>query len=567
MKEFHFLFLIGMLAFGNLTIVAQSSIVFKLLDQSNEHPIAFAHVVNLTNEEGSLTNEDGFFKLSMASDSDSIFISHLGYVNTTIAIGSVNNVIYLTPNSILISEITIKARDELAYTLLANSKKKLKARKQFEAKCYLSLETNANDKPIEFLEGFYNASINKGNIDKLDLKAGKVALSKVDQRYFVSLNTTYILNEYSLLSNGILPLNPYDTKRLKKTYDLRIVDQNEDYTVLTFQPIKNKNKYFSGNLWLSANENELLKIELSCRGLEEYPFKPIKEFDKLDNVNVALVFNYQQTDQGYGLSTSQMSYDFDYYFIDLETDGYLKRKINSKCLLYAYEPYESFILPFYQYENGHDDYRLISFLGYDNEFWEENSRIISSEEQLAKIGYFKTNGILVNFDNNIFYETQKSTFFEDNNIKWDGVKRWALRPKVIDLNATDILPRSKIEVQLFLDVNETKDGFRYRSETILDIFKSKYYLENEPVNNSYLNLYFDLCEIHRRSLMDKLKSNMSIDEIKTAYNNQVNAMKSDIDEYKRKVNYGQNLSILSDYNEYVKSELSIDNFVYFNVIE
>lgn len=548
---------------------AQTTIQFYVFDQDSNQPIPYAHAVNLNTNDGYLSNEEGLITFVFSTNKDTLHLSHLGYDLKKILAGSIapNSTITLSPSAYSLETVSVTARDERAYTLLKKSKKRMRRIKNTRAKAFLSLETESEGKPIEFLQGHYNAEMELGSLESLELKAGRVALSQINDRYFVSLSTTHLLCNYSLINGGHLPFNPYQVRRPKRYFDMKVVGENEDEVILSFIPMKNKDKAFEGKLWIAKSDYSILRITLKNDNVATHPFRPIKPNDKLENLGINLNITFHP-DINQGIKDLQFAYVFDYYFEHLNGVEQPTRRLKTNGYLFLYDNEKLFDLPLIEYKANHNDYRKISFLGFDPTFWNKYARITNTSSQIKKLEYFKNNGFIVNFYDNQFSDDGKvSTFFENNNIRWNAEERWYIKSKKIDLSRVEIIPKSKIEVQLFLDYYPIGDTMRYRSETILDVFTSEYYLPNTPQHNAFLNIYFDLCEIERRSLIQKLDKNASSKKIKELYEQTKDTLKKKLKTYSKKTNYGENLEALRSYNLDVFNALNINNFKYFGIID
>jgi hypothetical protein len=545
------------LAYPNFAQVAKG----KLLDEEN-NPIAYAHIYNIKTEQGTLTNADGIFKVKFDQYSDSIVITHLSFETKIILVEEIVNkqVIKLSITSNKLNEITVIADNSYAYTLVKKCKKKLKSRHEVTSKAYLSLETESDNQPLELLQGFYNVTIKNNYIENIKLKAGRIALAPQDGRYFVSLSTTNALTNLDILTPiKSLPINPFQVRNLKKRYTLTLLtDQNSQVQHIAFEPNAKEDQYFTGEMWIDKKSFALKKISLLINDTKRFPFHPIKPFDSLNHIDLKIDITYDERDKL--ISVIDFSYKFDY--ISNASKERSIRKISGEGLLYAYNKEETFILPIYDYSEEHNDYRKISFLPYDSTFWVNAEQLTLSKNQIKKLNYFNKQGTVINFYEDIFNEDDtKSTFFEQNNIFWSADKRWSLSTKEINLEKVDLYPTTHIEVQWLIQIDEKKDSLlKIKSYTVLDIFKTKYYLPDLPEHKVYLNIYFDIYEIERQALSLKTEGLTSLNAFNAQLEDSKQQLEQRLKKFKSETDYGNNLDALKKWNDYVKQNLNIDNF-------
>ena len=51
----------------------------KVFDRETNLPLAYANISNQTSQTGTITNADGYFRISLNSWDDSLYVSYLGY--------------------------------------------------------------------------------------------------------------------------------------------------------------------------------------------------------------------------------------------------------------------------------------------------------------------------------------------------------------------------------------------------------------------------------------------------------------------------------------------------------
>lgn len=259
--------------------------------------------------------------------------------------------------------------------------------------------------------------------------------------------------------------------------------------------------------------------------------------------------------------------------------------MNSKGILYFYDYDKPFILPYFDYDNDYDDYRKMSIIPYNELFWKNTSAMLLTAKQKENLGFLSHEGCLVNFrEGNYgrdFLLTDKSDstfynfysgFYEFYYTFWAPDRRITLNRKLPRYTA---YPPEKyndrvlsdlynLKVQILLDVTQVKDSLYCRSYTVFDAAKTFYHLPSQPWTNAFLNIYFDICEIERRKMEKELniipQSRAGIDAI---YKKSCENMDSWTKKYLKEVQAGKNQEKLVEWNQYVITNLGIDNIQLF----
>ena len=219
-----------------------------------------------------------------------------------------------------------------------------------------------------------------------------------------------------------------------------------------------------------------------------------------------------------------------------------------------------------------DDYRKIALLSYNDDFWKDNKGLIYSEKMRRSIRYFKTNGFLINYKGKINSGTR---LFETNNILWSKDLRISVKQNIIK---DDTLQRQafnnqsflsslyNLRSQIFLDINTINDTLRHYSVSVFDVYETFYRLPEESYTNCFINIYFDLCEIERRDMEQKLsKGPLNAQQINLVYTEANNRLHETEKKYLKEVQLGKNTLKLKAWNQYVYEQLNIDNFKIFNI--
>ena len=180
-----------------------SSIVIEgvVADSSSGEKLAFATVYNRTSDKATITNEEGYFQLSIESFQDSVVISYIGYKSQTLTLkpNKRSYQIALEPTSFDLKAVTIKPRDYSYLFRLIQACKEKRNTESVTAKAYYQLKSYIGGNQIELVESFYNARIKGYDLLSLELKSGRVGLREHNHTFFGSLESSKPIYKHSCL--------------------------------------------------------------------------------------------------------------------------------------------------------------------------------------------------------------------------------------------------------------------------------------------------------------------------------------------------------------------------------
>lgn len=555
-------------------LLAQTSVVSKVIDASTKESLIYCHVLNLTTSSAYITNAEGEFRINQPRFTDSLLISYVGYndVRITVKEASQKKVILLAPNAELLTEVKISLNDKKLLKLIKDCAETLDKSPEFYSKAYLELYSEDESTHLELLQMHYNVRCKGGHIPNFFMKAGRVALTDQADKLFVNLGSTQAL---ALLNpvrySPMYPVNPLlltIDENIQKYYIRKISESDENDVVhLEFEPkiMRDSSKIFSGEMWIRKSDKQLLKLNLKINNSLRHPFLPIRPNDTLQNVSFNL--NYHFNKIGTTTRLTLLDFRFGLKYLSASREETELRHIETEGLVQLYDDKELFVIPFFKYDQTHNDYRKMSLIPTDSLFWAKSKTLQVTEKQQKRYDLFAKNGVLLNFSeiknqSNIRTPDQNpfEDFFEFNNVIWNKNSFIRLKP-----NVESKKEKADIAVQLFLDINKFGDSLYHNSHTILDLFKTEYNLVNNPEHLTYLNLYFDHCEIIRREMEVALNKTQSLDEMLTIYD-EANAKIADrTKKYKKDLKFGHNILNFPPWNEKVKKELDRDLIQYFGL--
>lgn len=577
--------------FLSFSSFAQVIIQGTVKDSGTKETLPYCSVSIVGTGQRTITNADGAFIIRDVKNSDTAIFTYMGYNARSVPVSTLihDPVVFLDARVMPLDEVVISANDDLLYEIMDKCRKEiLKDHVRQVAKVYYGLETRTHDQPVELLECYYNGYTNGPFIDHLALKNGRIGLAGVDNRYFLSLNTSKAITGMSLVvSNSHFPAIPlqYGAREMKKYFSLSMAYNDEHTYRINFTGRGSRQECFTGNAWIDRVSFELLKIELEVQNSSRYPFIPIFPCDSISNVNLYISQTFRHNADSLFPDHISFGYSFTYKSVrdtpTIAVRSVIIRELESKGVIYFYDYGQPFILPFFKYDNDYDDYRKISIIPYNEFFWKNADPLLLTEKQKQDLGFMTNEGYLVNyregnFGNDFLKSDQgdsalnllKSGFYENYYTFWSSESRIRLNRQTEqnEVYSGDRLIGSipsnlyRLKVQVFLDVTIAGDSLDTRSYTVFDAAETFYHLPEEPWTNAFLNIYFDICEIERRKMQKELDSGRhSLQEVEEIYNRTNENIDIITKEYQKEVQTGRNTEKLAKWNKYVQDELGIDN--------
>jgi len=586
--------LIPIFIFFSIFSFSQTIIKGLVKDSKTNEPLPYCSISIKGTQIGAITNGEGVFSISGNLNTDTLIFSYVGYVTQKIPLKEIyqSKAVMLKRKDILLQEVTIHANDDFLYEILDQCRKKLlKDQTKHIAKVYYGLETQTKDRPIEMLECYYNGYLNGTVLDKILLKNGRIGLAELDNRYFLTLNTSKAISAIGLTNkNDSYPSIPLQLSKreLKKMFLLKAEYNDGKQYEIKFTPRNDQNKRFSGEVWIDGKTFSLLKIGLTVRNAFNHPFLPLVPQDSVFNVDLSISYTYKQEDAKMLLDIISFNYDVTYKSVRDSTiakvPSIVTRNINAKGVLYFYDYDNPFILPYFEYDENYDDYRKMSIIPYNAVFWRNNNTLVLTQKQKENLGFFAQEGYLVNFDEGNYgknflrilkrypNDSIMVPFFEFYYAFWSPNERIELNRK---LRQNEIYPAEKInqniqsnlyklKVQILLDVTKLGDSLNCKSYTVFDINKTFYHLPEQTYTKVFLNIFFDICEIQRREMEKELQNNSnSLSRIDSIYKKTLERIDNVTHRYFKEVKLGTNEKELEQWNQYVIKNLNIDNIKIF----
>ncbi|MFD1552197.1 hypothetical protein DNU06_00125 [Putridiphycobacter roseus] len=544
--------------------------VLSAVDQTQ---IPFAVIFNHALQKGVLANENGYFEIPYAALSDSVTIKVIGYKTYFLKIAPQQQPrkVYLQEKNQLLSTVTVNGIDNTSlFNYLIKVQKKATQKKR-QSKAYFYLKTYINQKQIELVECFYNASIRGYDIEELFLKSGRFGLQYYNRNLFVSVESAQALNLNKLLQETpFFPINPLQLSKrgLKKTYRIKRIQKylNEDKDstfVLKLTPKDTSGNYFYAKIWYNQNTHQLEKISLNCPHAIRHPFSPLFPTDKILNIDLSITKTFKKIVQQSFLEHLDFNYALTY---QNRLDSIFT--IHSTAVVQMYDFKELFFLPILSFsEQDLGTYRKLNAFPFNPFFWQNHQELKISDESKENNTFYKDSKTITN---QTFFKSSlpnKTNFFEHSFIQWTG-KRILFKPNekpINRFNETNIISeRYHLEARLFIDYNNYKDSVNLLIKTIFDPYKSFYYLPLSPKVHCFINMYFDLMEINRIELALKIKqSDRSFESVKKIYTTQYLKMLTQENQFLKEVQRGENKKEMAEWNQYIYEKTKINNLEIF----
>lgn len=552
-------------------LFTQELLRFKVIDAVSKDALAYAHIFNLTKDNGTLTNLAGECAID-ADLSDSIRISFLGYTTLDLTVEHTKyDIIELNPSSNLLSEVTIKPDKEDLYDIILQSKKLLEQNQNnTTAKAFLLVNSTEDSSPVEFTQLYYTAQIENGSIKELNFKNGSSYLRPNDQQgYFLNLNISKAFSLYDVVKNNkSLPVNPLQLskRKMKKIYKLEKIALNDQYLKIKFTSQNSKTNYFSGFIWLDSKDFSMIKLELVGDNKNKL-FKPIGR-TQIDDFKYQISYNFRKVDQVNLISHITLDYDTNLWSIK-------DRTIVTEAILYItnYENY--YHLPHFSFQSSISDYRAISLIP-DSIIFNRLSKdnyFLLSKNQTENLEELKIYG--EKFKSSIF----GNKLFEHNYVNWSAdrifmkkTKKTIDRPDMRNVEAridrygfkSDNL---KISTKLYLDLEESDNEILIETCTFLDTYESFNHLNDDVNLQAYVNIYFDLAEVYRLKFLSSIDpARMNRLEIVKRYNEINHELEKQQLTLQEDSFGGENILKLKSWNDYIFNEIEIDNFQLMNIV-
>gem|GEM_PF-5096123 len=197
----------------------------RVVDCVTGEPVPYANITDKTIGHGSVSNNDGFFRLIGPLRADSICISSIGYKDKWLSKTDISNTVCLERHTWLLSEALVSPENDAYLFELIGKCRKNAATSVKTAKAVHELKTFVNGKQKELVESYVNLNTRGYDVIGLNLKAGRIALQPENDRYFVTTHSAESLLMLPLFGkNKEYPISPLNMtmQKGKKHFALQL---------------------------------------------------------------------------------------------------------------------------------------------------------------------------------------------------------------------------------------------------------------------------------------------------------------------------------------------------------
>ena len=191
--------------------------------KSDDSPVSFAVISNIDLQIATVSGADGYFEIAVEEAGNNLKISVIGFKTKEVFIKPTDEI-----HIILLEEAYGELPEVLVFADISDQLAKIvsECRKNFnndvlKSKAFFQLKSFVNDKQVELVETYNNATVWGGDITSLGLKTGRLGLSSFDLGYWVSTAVSRsMLLEKTTDNSENYPISPLQRSlpRMKKEW-------------------------------------------------------------------------------------------------------------------------------------------------------------------------------------------------------------------------------------------------------------------------------------------------------------------------------------------------------------
>ena len=374
----------------------------KVIDLLSGEPVPYVHIILQGTNRGTSTNEEGMFSLPVPDMPSELLISHLAYEKQQVFIYDelIENDISLVPIKNTLQEITVSAKRnrQSAYHLLRKAYKQLAQSENAirYGKAFYRQKSKREDRYTEIFELFYDVKYNSNGILDWAVQEGRYAFQTQDEfdiflynKNFTLLSRLFPIKQPNT-DSYIIPIN----KEVKRLFELELADviqQGERFLgIINYSPKGDlEAPAATGTLMIDLDTYEVLKMSgsISDKRLNIIGFGDTKSAWDNHQLDFEMVF----------IDGEKNSLELDYILINHQFDYFFNQqpvgRIQTSSMLSFYEHYK----PVANKKLGgrinyrQSDMELIDRIGYDADFWAENSVVRRTPLEETLIEDFELN--------------------------------------------------------------------------------------------------------------------------------------------------------------------------------
>ena len=561
--------LMRVIQFILLTIIpqylfAQGSVIARIVDAMDGHPLPYATVLLLDTRIGTITNIEGWFRLPLHGPTDSLQISYIGYRTMRIPFIAVldGSDIRMRRAIAQLPEAVIRPDGADWYQRIVEASSWLRRTPEVTTKLFFGLDSRIDTFPVETIHSYYNGTFKSGTLTSLVYKQGNIGIAQKGERHYVNFSTAYalgLMDIHAMNSQFMRTPFAYSTvKQLKADYRVEPIEIGEGPDAvdrLRAVPRDSTADLFLMEVTLVHSRSQVLSFELNCVNCSRHPFVSLFPQGWIDGIDL----RYRQT------WSSVAPFVPEVLELDLLTtycDNSFEDQFETKALMYTFDKGNPFIPTLFRWEPVFEDYRKIAWLPMDSAFMHRMRPPLPTARQLRDHAFIAEH----NISNDPWYTqaTKQYDLLKPVHVAWSSAKRITRHNLLGKARRRSGAPPPMYDVdlafQLYLDLDTTNGDLLHRSVAVFDATRSYHEPKPQVWINSFLNIAFDLVEIERRRMEVKLNEpGMTVGRARTIHEEHSRRMRDAIKRYLLSTKKGFDISLLVDWNELVKKELGLDN--------
>lgn len=581
--------LIVLLSFTIYSLQSQVRVSGSIIDQKTKEPILYATVSFPERNIGTISDENGKFSIYISDTTvcKSLAFSCVGYQRKIISVTRLlkEKTVAMKPVVSNLSGVEVKAMSNNALLELTdNVFKKARANsKSTQCKVFYSLESDKSDTPLELVEAFYTGTQSmKYGMEEMKLKNGRIGLNTETSDKIMNISSTNLIINflpYNIPANAIgLPPMPgnYNLKEMAANFSFYEDGTLREDTVLLkkISFYSKDNKKIEGFILFNNKSLQMKQYDIRIHNLENVLFPAIKG-DKLDSVNLHLVYTYKKDEKNKEnmlLERINMDYSLNYY--SAQTDDRFHVNTSSFFLFYDYE--NPFNPPFFKDTKMPSDYVKIWAFPYMDVFWQHNYFLPENEKKEERLRFFEKNGIVKNQEELPYnpdvvglksplrawskerMDIEKTTIGNMFSEYYDDAFSATIAMDMKKLKMNDAL--YNVDAQVYMDYFCTDDSLYFTTKTFINLENSYFLPTPNAYAAAYVNMYFDLYEMSRRNLEQRLKQLpvCNLKEVERIYAEEMKLLNDNIRKFKKGTNDATDIHALINWWNIINDSLHID---------
>lgn len=552
------------------TMLSAQTISGRVFDAESLSPLPFA-TVSFASAGGCFSNEDGNFELDATDSPGYIVVSYIGYKTDTTFLSSekLRYEIGLSPIAATLPNIEVVANQQDYLSKLVWGC--IKATKRFtrdrlESKVFRRTYSRRDGRPVELMEGFYNARTVDGHLEGLQLKNGRYGLPAND--YVMNIDLGFLFQQFSLFNPYIdkLPQQPFSARtrrRLQEDYTFKLINAYPEgadtLLVIWFTP-KDTANFFAGKVFFLKSTGTLQQIELKTDHFYNHSFRTMEDADasRIPKLGIHLTARFRMD------AMDRLLFDLITAEFDIHVNQPRRQYTFNSQTRFVFYDYESpFTMPIFDAPPTLSDYQQIQYTPYRPSLWENNQHLVPSEEAEAFINQLEQRKLFINSAPNIRikYVDYRYDYYRPGwNIDTNSTCGMPCVPapllaeeEVLDLTSADPQDSIFVKTQLYLDYDMEGDSLQFFTAAMID-YKYSYIVAPDTVKASLAEGYLRIADDAAKQLKSDLInccsvfSDNQIFNVRKILNEYQKELEKQINHYHAEINHPNKTKVLRRIN-------------------